>query len=76
LRFRLDQVRELLSLSDRRHRSCEAVDEIARANIWLTSITRLATSRVLRRELDALLRQCRHCVIAECRIIKALASKR
>ena len=75
LGFSLDQVRELLSLSDHRSRSCEAVDEIAREH--LADIDRkLGDLKVLRRELDALLRQCRHGVIAECRIITALASKR
>jgi DNA-binding transcriptional MerR regulator len=74
LGFNLDQVRELLSLSDYRHRSCEAVDEIAREH--LANIERkISDLKVLRRELEALLSQCQHGAIAECRIIKALARK-
>jgi DNA-binding transcriptional MerR regulator len=74
LGFNLDQVRDLLSLADDRDRSCEAIDEIARAH--LAEIDRKLTDlKALRHELDALLRQCRHGVIAECRIIKALVSK-
>jgi len=74
LGFNLDQVRELLSLSDNRNRSCEAVDEIAREN--LADIDRkMGDLKVLRRELAALLHQCQRGAIAECRIIKAIARK-
>ncbi len=73
LGFSLDQIRDLLSLADNRSRSCAAVDEIAREH--LAEIDRkVADLTVLRRELAALLRQCRHGVVAECGIIKALAS--
>jgi Cu(I)-responsive transcriptional regulator len=74
LGFSLDQVRELLSLADNLSRSCAAVDEIAREH--LAEIDRkVADLKVLRRELDALLQQCRHGVVAECGIIKALTRK-
>jgi Cu(I)-responsive transcriptional regulator len=74
LGFSLDQVQELLSLADDQSRSCAAVDEIAREH--LAEIDRkVADLKVLRRELDALLRQCRHGVVAECGIIQALASR-
>ncbi len=74
LGFSLGQVRELLSLADEKSRSCAAVDEIAREH--LAEVDRkVADLKVLRRELDALLRQCRHGVVAECGIIKALASR-
>jgi hypothetical protein len=63
-----------LSLADDQSRSCAAVDEIAREH--LAEIDRkVADLKVLRRELDALLRQCRHGVVAECGIIQALASR-
>jgi DNA-binding transcriptional MerR regulator len=61
-----------LGLADDRNRSCAAVDEITGAH--LAEINRkIADLKVLRRELDALLQQCRHGVVAECGIIKALA---
>ena len=74
LGFSLDQVRALLSLADDRNRSCAAVDEIAREHLAEVN-HKVADLKVLRRELDALLRQCRHGVVAECGIIKALASR-
>lgn len=72
LGFALEQVRELLGLSDQKKRSCEAVDGIARAH--LASVEhKLADLKALRRELDNIIRQCGHGTIADCRIIEALA---
>jgi Cu(I)-responsive transcriptional regulator len=75
LGFSLDQVRELLGLADQKDRSCESVDTIAREH--LAEVERkIADLKGLRRELDALISQCRHGTIAECRILDALAPKR
>jgi DNA-binding transcriptional MerR regulator len=72
LGFGLEQVRELLGLSDQKQRSCEAVDVIARDH--LADVDRkLADLKALRRELDSIIRQCGCGTIAECRIIEALA---
>lgn len=72
LGFSLDQVRALLDLADDRSRSCQSVDALAREHV--AEIDRkIADLTSLRRELDALLRQCRQGTIAECRIIDALA---
>lgn len=72
LGFGLEQVRELLGLSDQKQRSCEAVDVIARDH--LADVDRkLADLSALRRELDSIIRQCGCGTIAECRIIEALA---
>jgi DNA-binding transcriptional MerR regulator len=72
LGFSLDQIRALLDLADKRERSCEAVDVIAREH--LSEVERkLADLTALRQELTALLGQCRHGTVAECRIIEALA---
>jgi DNA-binding transcriptional MerR regulator len=74
LGFSLDQVRALLGLADRKDRSCESVDTIAREH--LTEVERkIADLKSLRRELDTLIGQCRHGTIAECRILEALAPK-
>jgi DNA-binding transcriptional MerR regulator len=55
----------------KKEQSCEAVDAIAREH--LTDVKRkLADLAALRRELDALIGQCRHGTIAECRILEAL----
>ncbi|MEW5422729.1 helix-turn-helix domain-containing protein [Amorphus sp. 3PC139-8] len=72
LGFSLDQIRELLSLSDERDRSCEAVDVIARQN--LAAIERkIRNLTALRDELTDLLDQCRRGTVADCRILDALA---
>lgn len=75
LGFSLSQVRELLSLSDQRRRSCEAVDAIAREH--LAEVDRkIADLSALRRELDSIIRQCVRGTVAECRIIEALSPSR
>jgi len=72
LGFSLDEVRELLQLSDERTRSCAEVDRIAREH--LSEVERKLTDlTALRRELRQLIDQCGHGTIAECRIIEALA---
>jgi Cu(I)-responsive transcriptional regulator len=72
LGFSIEQVKALLDLTDQRERSCEAVDVIAREH--LSEVERkLVDLTALRRELTALLGQCRHGTVAECRIIEALA---
>ncbi|MEP9370130.1 helix-turn-helix domain-containing protein [Ancylobacter polymorphus] len=72
LGFSIDQVRDLLGLSDQRDRSCEAVDAIAREN--LAEVERkIRDLQALRRELGSILSQCGCGTIAECRIIEALS---
>ena len=72
LGFSIEQIRALLDLSDQRDRSCEAVNIIAREH--LAEVERKLTDlQALRRELSALIGQCQHGTIAECRIIEALA---
>ncbi len=71
LGFTLDQVRELLSLSDQKRQSCEAVDVIARQH--LADVDRkIADLTALRDELSSLIEQCGCGTIADCRIIDAL----
>ena len=72
LGFTLDEVRELLSLSDQKRRSCEAVDDIARQH--LADVDRkIGDLRALRNELASIIEQCGRSTIAECCIIEALA---
>lgn len=72
LGFTLDQVRELLDLSDDKGRSCAGVDAIASAH--LAGIDRkIADLTALRAELDRVLSSCRHGTVGNCRIIEALA---
>jgi Cu(I)-responsive transcriptional regulator len=72
LGFSLDEIRELLWLSDDRMQPCAEVDRIAR--LHLAEVDRkLADLASLRTELEQLIGQCQHGTVAECRIIEALA---
>lgn len=72
LGFSIEQIRALLDLADQKERSCKAVDAIAREH--LAEVKRkLADLFALRRELEALIGQCRHNSVAECSILEALA---
>lgn len=71
LGFSIEQVRDLLALSDRRDQSCAEVDELAGAH--LAEVERkIADLEALRRELSALLSQCRKGTISTCLIIETL----
>jgi DNA-binding transcriptional MerR regulator len=72
LGFSLDEVRELLRLSDRPDQPCEEVDRIARGH--LAEVERkIAGLAALGDELRSLIGRCRRGTVAECRIIEALA---
>ena len=72
LGFSLDQVRALLDIAGQQDQACEAVDVIAREHLEEVD-RKIADLQALRRELDALIGQCRRGKVAECRIIEALA---
>lgn len=74
LGFTLDAVRELLTLSDDKSQSCEAVDGIAR--VHLNEVDRkIADLTALRTELDRVLGSCRHGTVANCKIIETLGPR-
>jgi len=72
LGFSIEQVSALIDLADRRDRSCDAVDALAREHLE-TIEAKIADLTALRRELADLIGQCREGTIAECRILDALA---
>lgn len=72
LGFSIEQVRDLLGLSDQRDRPCEAVDVIAREHLAAVD-RKIADLQALRRELDSIISQCGCGTIADCRIIEALS---
>ena len=74
LGFSIEQVRELLALSDCRDRSCDAVDALAREHL-ATIDAKIADLSALRSELADVIGQCRQGTIAECRIVDALAPR-
>lgn len=72
LGFTIEEVRGLLSLSDQKARSCEAVDAIARQHLAEVD-SKITDLTALRRELDSIINQCSCGTIAECQIIEALS---
>ncbi|NCU11057.1 MAG: helix-turn-helix domain-containing protein [Sphingomonadaceae bacterium] len=74
LGFTLEAVRELLTLSDDKAQSCEAVDGIAR--VHLIEIDRKVRDlKSLRTELSRVLGSCSHGTVADCKIIESLAPR-
>lgn len=74
LGFTLEAVRQLLTLSDDRSQSCEAVDSIAR--VHLTEVERkIGDLTALRSELDRVVGACRHGTVGKCKIIETLAPR-
>ncbi len=74
LGFTLEAVRELLTLSDNKAQSCEAVDGIAR--VHLTDIDRKVRDlKSLGLELSRVLGSCSNGTVAECKIIETLAPR-
>ena len=72
LGFSLDQIRELLALSDDANQSCEKVDAIARAH--LDDVERkIARLEGLRRELSRMVTDCAGGKVGQCRIIGTLS---
>ncbi|MBL6945340.1 MAG: helix-turn-helix domain-containing protein [Rhodospirillales bacterium] len=73
LGFPLDAIRQLLSLSDDPHQSCEAADAIARRQ--LTEVEqRISRLRALKKELQNMIVQCRGGQIENCRIIEVIGN--
>ncbi len=72
LGFPLEAIRDLLSLSDRPDRSCEAVDGIARAQLDAVE-GRIRRLEALRAELARMIEQCRGGTVGTCRVIEVLS---
>ncbi len=75
LGFTLEAVRALLTLSDDKAQSCEAVDVMARAH--LDEIDRkLHDLKSLRSELGRIVDSCSHGTIADCKIVETLGPRK
>ncbi len=75
LGFSLDEIRELLHLSDNPDQPCAEVDRIAQAHLGNVE-RKLADLAALRGTLRRLIAHCRHGSVAECGIIDALSPGR
>ena len=75
LGFGIEEIRELLHLSDNPETNCSAVDAIARAHLEQVEI-RLLKLKGLRKELRRMVDECGHVRISQCRIIEVLSDHR
>ena len=71
LGFRLEAIRDLLSLSDSPDQSCAAADIIARAQLAEVE-SRIVRLTALKAELERMVVQCSGGRIADCRVIEVL----
>ncbi len=75
LGFTLEAVRELLTLTDDKSQSCEAVDGIAR--VHLAEVNRkISDLTALRSELNRVVGTCQQGTVADCTIVETLAPYR
>lgn len=72
LGFSIEQIRDLLDLSDDRSRDCCTVDAIATSHLREVD-RKIADLKALRRELAQVITSCQGGTTAECRILEALA---
>lgn len=72
LGFSVDQVRDLLALTENREKDCCAVDQIAQEHLATVRQKIVDLSR-LADELERISSQCQGGTVAECRIIEALS---
>ena len=72
LGFGLDDIRELLKLTDQPARRCENADQIARHHLEEID-SRVEQLTALRQELSRIIDECQGGPISECRIIEAIA---
>lgn len=70
--FTIEAVRELLTLSDDKDRSCEGIDALASGHFAEVE-RKIRDLTALRAELHRVIGSCRHGTVADCKIIEALA---
>jgi DNA-binding transcriptional MerR regulator len=75
LGFGIDEIRELLDLSDSPETSCATADKIAQAHLQQIEI-RLKKLRALRQELRRMIDECHHGRVSQCRVIEVLKDHR
>ena len=73
LGFGIDEVRELLKLSDNPQTSCSVADRIAGAHLKQVEL-RLAKLQALRKELKRMVEECGHGRVSQCRVIEVLSN--
>lgn len=72
LGFEIDDIRELLAMTEQPQASCHQADSIALAHLAEVD-RRIASLEALRGELSRMVEECGHGRVCDCRIIEALA---
>lgn len=72
LGFEVDDIRELLAMTEQPQASCHQADSIAQAHLAEVD-RRIASLQALRGELSRMIEECGHGRVCDCRIIEALA---
>lgn len=72
LGFGIEEIRELLHLSDNPDTSCSAADIIARSHLEQVEL-RLKKLQALRKELRRMVQECGHGRVSHCRVIEVLS---
>jgi DNA-binding transcriptional MerR regulator len=75
LGFGIEEIRELLHLSDTPDTSCAAADAIARSHLEQVEI-RMKKLQALRKELKRMVEECSHGHVSQCRVIEVLKDHR
>lgn len=72
LGFEIDDIRELLAMTERPQSSCHEADSIAWRHLREVDV-RIARLQALRNELQRMVNECDHGKVCECRVIQILA---
>lgn len=75
LGFGIDEIRELLHLSDTPDTSCASADAIARSHLAQVEI-RIKKLQALKKELKRMVEECSHGRVSQCRVIEVLKDHR
>ena len=75
LGFGIEEIRELLQLSDNPEMSCSAADTIARSHLEQVEI-RITKLKALKKELKRMIGECGHGRVSQCRVIEILSDHR
>jgi len=72
LGFSLDQIRQILAMTDDPNHSCEEVDAIAREHLREVD-SRIKRLQSMKKELKRMITQCAGDKVADCRIVEVLS---
>lgn len=72
LGFGIEEIRELLKLSDNPQMSCSSADRIASGHLEQVEL-RISKLKALRKELKRMINECAHDHVSKCRVIEVLS---